>query len=761
MTFRLQFRSAACCAIPLLAAFLGGSTELWSEGIILLLLAALIALHPPRALGFRYFLWAMLFLVILASTAILPAGWFGIPGWRHEMVRYGIPLTGMLSPQPRASAHSMVLLLAGIAWIYWLCSQSWLPEEKRRLIELFVTGAAILATVALVAFYCGKPVPFWHSERGFGPFPNRNQTGDFFAISGILAIACTYENFRGGKMGGIWFPIACALICAALVSSYSRAAVVLFFAGSIIWIVSLGLISRSPKAPAVCASLLVVATAAFLLFGGTTLERLQGAEGVTLGFRRMIYKDAFSLIHASPWTGIGLGNFEGVFALFRKESAMPSRILHPESDWLWLWAEMGWTAIAAVIVASCILLKKVFPLDRGTNRRLRLAAGVAALVFAVHGIVDVPGHRLGSALPGLFMLGMALNNPRVVPENRRVAAGFRVGAVAMAVAGTLWLVTGFTGLEATKKLSHEMIARQSYPLAIEQTTGAIARMPLDWQLYYIRGMAEAYSGNWPRAYDDFRRVNLLESTSHIVTFEEGRIWMSSQPSYAIPAWRETLRRCPSQEAAQYYEYMLGYTGENSVLLGMLRSLAGGRKDLGLVWLSAANGEELKTGIRSILQSDPDLHSLTDGQKTTFFRLWAKSGDPELMQRLSQNTYWQHLAWRQIAADRASRKDLRGACEVAFQSMPQPALPKATVSGDNQELHRRLLRRPDDFLAGYTLYTMLKVQGNFVAAMDVLQGLAKSPDCPRYIYFLEADLAFRMQDFPDAWKALQKYEPGGG
>jgi len=77
----------------------------------------------------------------------------------------------------------------------------------------------------------------------------------------------------------------------ALVLSYSRAAVLLFFAGALAWVIALGFISRSPKGPAACASLLVVAASAFLIFGGATLHRLQSSDAVTLGFRKAIYTE--------------------------------------------------------------------------------------------------------------------------------------------------------------------------------------------------------------------------------------------------------------------------------------------------------------------------------------------------------------------------------------------------------------------------------------------------------------------------------------
>ena len=766
---RERCRPALCCAIALLAPFLGGATERWSQGIVLLCLAALVFAWPPAARGRVAFAGAALLLIALAVPAFLPASWFGAASWRGQFSGANMQLGPLLSPQPWISAECAALLLAGLLWIYWLSEQEWAPGERRWMAGVFVAGAAGIAVVALAAFHLKKPVPFWHSERGFGPFPNRNQTGDFFAISCILAMACAGEGFRKRNMAALWFALAAVVIGAALVESYSRAAVALFFAGAIAWVVSLGFISRSIKWLALSASLLMALAAAFLLVGGATLQRFEQG-GVSWGFRQLIAHDAFSLIRASPWCGIGLGNFEGVFALFRNESALSrSRILHPESDWLWLWSEMGWPAVAAVLGGGAMLFWRVGPLRRGTDRRLRLAAAAAALVFAIHGLVDVPGHRLGSALPGLFMLGLAINDAGPAGEKRHVSSAFRVVAAALGIVGAVWLfdaargggLPGRTGVAENTARAQSFVEREDYPGAEAAVTRALAWTPLDWQLYFIRGMALADEGNWPRALDDFRRANLLEPTSPKSTFEEGKIWLNNEPSLAIPAWRETLRRCPPEEAPELYLQMLAYTSAMPDLHRMLHTLAAGRPALEIVYLDHALPGEARDCINTVLQSDPSLRLFDDGEKTAFFRIWAANGGTEeLLRRLPDNASWQPFAWRQAAAAFAGRGDFKSACEWAFRYLPRPALPEK-LPGDMAALRRRLVSRPDDYAAAYALQAALAGQRDEAGALDVLRSVTGRAGCPAYFRYLEADMAFRLGDSPGAWNALQKYPPLGG
>jgi O-antigen ligase/tetratricopeptide (TPR) repeat protein len=762
-----QIRPVWCCSIALLAPFLGGSTERWAQGVVLLLIGGLVVFHPPRSCGFRGFFLSVVALPVLGAFSFLPAAWFGIPAWRWKLLGAGIALPPTLSPQPWISTECLVLLAAGILWIYWLARQSWNRDEREMMAGVFTGGASLLAAVALITFYCKTPVVFWHSERGFGPFPNRNQTGSFFAISGILALACTYENFRAQKIRALFFGIASSVIVTALITSYSRAAVILFFAGAGVWIASLAAVARSAKPAAFGGSVLILTAAGFLIFGGHTLERFQGAEGVSFGFRRLIYHDALALIRSSPWSGTGLGNFAGVFSMFRNASAMPSRILHPESDWLWLAAECGWAAVALVVFAIVMLAKRIFPLTRGTHRRIRLAAASAALVFALHGLVDVAGHRLGSVVPGLFVLGLALNNPVAVRPQKFAAPAFILTALATGVAECVWLcavfqgwiLPGAVGVSALKKQAQIFLTAKDFPDATAAATQAIAWAPLDWELYFSRGTAEAASGNTAQALEDFQRVNLLESTSPTVTFEEGKIWLGLQPSFAAIPWRETLRRCVPGGEPEYYAQMLGFVNGVPELRRIMHALAQGNFDLELIWLRDATTVEFGEVSTAILKNDPALRALNDLQKTAFFRLWSQRGNAEeLMQLLTTNPQWQPFAWRRIAEHLATRGDAKGACETAFKYLTTPALPKLSRTEDIDGLKHRLLLNPGDYRTGYALFTGLTEQKKSDEAMGVLRGMTSRPDCPRYFYFLEAKLAFQTQQYAAAWNALKKFDP---
>src|SRR5436853_5606148 len=79
--------------LPVLACFLGGATQKWGEGIVLVLLGIYLLARPPRfSLGLAINLVLAAFL-IWSLIAFLPASWFFQPDWRASFVDvFKIPL---------------------------------------------------------------------------------------------------------------------------------------------------------------------------------------------------------------------------------------------------------------------------------------------------------------------------------------------------------------------------------------------------------------------------------------------------------------------------------------------------------------------------------------------------------------------------------------------------------------------------------------------------------------------------------------------
>src|SRR4029077_16837183 len=137
------------------------------------------------------------------------------------------------------------------------------------------------------------------------------------------------------------------------------------------------------------------------------------------------------------------------------------RALHPDSDWLWLWTEAGWPAIVLALLGIVLLVSRVFPLREGTNQRYRVAALIAAVLFAIRGIVDVSGHQVGTAFAAIFLLGLALHRPLSLKANRWMPMLFRIVGIGLLAAGLSLVVAargqklfpGSLGASGAKRLS--------------------------------------------------------------------------------------------------------------------------------------------------------------------------------------------------------------------------------------------------------------------------------------------------------------------
>ena len=163
--------------LPVLACFLGGGTQKWGEGIVVALLGLYLFANPPRfSIGLTINL-VLLALLISAAIAFLPASWFFQPAWRASYVNdFGISLPTTLSPQPWITLTCLFSFVAGLSWLYVVCAQQLELREARLQLRLFTAGIVILAAICILFWLRHAAPPFWHNERNFGPFPNRNRS---------------------------------------------------------------------------------------------------------------------------------------------------------------------------------------------------------------------------------------------------------------------------------------------------------------------------------------------------------------------------------------------------------------------------------------------------------------------------------------------------------------------------------------------------------------------------------------------------------
>jgi O-antigen ligase/tetratricopeptide (TPR) repeat protein len=762
--------NAAITLLPVLACFLGGGTQKWAEGIVVVLLGVFLMVWPPRFSMGRAINCIFIALIVLSAVAFLPERWFFLPEWRTALtndLKIMLPVT--VSPQPWVTATCFISLVAGISWLYLVSTQELDLRETRAELRLFVTGIIALAGVS-VAFYMAHAAPsFWINQRGFGPFPNRNQTADLFGITAIVLLACGQDDLRHGRKRWAFWLSGLGILTAALVLNLSRAGLVILVGGSALWIAIIALRQRSAGRIALGGSFLLLLFTAILLVGGETLERfhLRGLEGpgISSDFRWLIFKDTFRLIGASPWCGIGLGNFEYIFAPFRVASWADTRSIHPESDWLWIWSELGWPAVLGILIGAGLFIHRVFPLREGTNQRFRLAALIAAALFGLHGLADVSGHRVGTAFSGLFLLGLALHRPFRFQPSRSIAVIFRIIGIVLVVSGVMWvigsraqlLIPGSVGVRNAKQLAAAANREYDFVATAALATRGLEWAPLDWQLYFMRALAEVAQKEPARALDDFRRARFLEPNGFEVPLAEGNAWLTSQPVFATNAFREALRRGGARRAEIYANILKNAYQQNSQVSRMMEQIGLARHDLVLPYLNRVSGEIFQRGVEEVLKNDPELSTFTEPEKFALFTLWSERGDAEQLSiSVDRHPNWRPYAWLGLAKYHASRNDFRTAYELTQHYGEAVALPTAASGSSLEDLQKLYSSTPDNYAVGYALFRAQMQRGRVDDALATVRHFTQRATAPAYFHFLEAQCWAAKEDWQRAWSAWQAF-----
>jgi len=767
-------RSFFVALLPVLAVFLGGATSKWAEGIVVALLGLFLIFQPPRrSLGWKINTIFVAF-ALCGLVSFLPQAWFFTPDWRIALQNdVGIKLPTTVTPQPWVTLGCFASLVAALSWLYRVSAQELELRVARFQLRLFAAGIVAIAALSILVYLTHQSIPFWKNERNFGPFLNRNQTADLFGFTSVLILASGQDDIRHGRKRWVFWIIALAIVIAAICLNFSRAGILILVASSAIWIATVALRLGAPARAgaawriSLAVSFLLILVSALLLSGGPMLERFHLQKFAGSDFRWLIFQDAWQLIRSSPWVGLGLGNFESVFAIFRNASGGTTRSFHPQSDWFWVWSEMGWLAIPLIILGALLLIQRVAPLEVGTNQRFRLAALIGAVMFALHGLIDVSGHRVGTAYSALFLLGLSLHRPTKLLCSKITEWTFRILGLALLVTGLSWpvasrsmaMLPGAVGANNAKQLAIVASRGHNFAEAINLTTRALNWAPLDWELYYLRGAAEvAQREPEQKALDDFRRARFLEPNSALVPLQEGFVWLRSRPDLAETAWREALRRAGTQRKDVFRNIMFTADLRDPTARPIIRRLAFSEHDLALAYFEELNALEFRPAFSKFFDADPDLTAMTPDQKREFFQLWDSRGDINaLVAVVNKHPEWLQYTWRAVAKHRASSGDFRGACELMEKYDSKTVLPPEENGQSLERLRDRVYRGTNDFSAAYTLYRQQVSHGSIDEALATIRHFTFNRNPPVYFYLLEAQGWAAKNNWEKSWNAWNKFE----
>ena len=750
---------------------LGGGTNIWSQALSLVATGIFLILCPPRQSPGKYINIAASGLIATALLGFLPLPVFLRPPWWIEATQnFGLNLPLTLSSQPLLSLEAMILMLAAIAWFYTLSGMELFHERRKSLLWFFALGVLILAIGIVIGTHKSMNYPFGKEAHSFSYFPSRNQTSILLAMGGVIAFTLSMIAMSSRRYLHVLFGLFTTIVILfALIYSLSKAGILLFFIGCIIWLFS----TQQPRSMLRYARFalpaIIVLGSVFIFYGGWTLDRViqlfdQGMFHEN-GFRWRIFQDTARLIADQPVLGVGLSNFNAVFPQYREKSATFHAIIHPESDWLWLWAELGLLGVVFLLLACAALFAGIFPCREGKQSHYRAVAATAFLIFIVHTLIDVSGHRMGTVFAAIYLCVLARRRPSAVDHFFPPRYFWRWSGVILLFMGIIWgLAWGISkswNSTVAQKINEEKIERalvQGDKILFEKAVkDSLIWSPLKMRAYFdrARGLIH-FRENAQAARMDFRRARFLEPITADVAYYEGLAWMPLNPTYTLSAWREALAR-KTEFPDDIYRLMLRHSKPFKSLRDQVRALSAVDPALRFLMFTSLQRNEFIEEFRREVETHPLLKNYSPQQKKALIKKWIDSGDAMgVVEHLEKYPNLTDELWSSKAQADAAGGDYKSACTIVFQHLSNPDLPHLGKNIPVFQLERLYIANQHDPVYGAALLKHQISLRDWDGALRTIGKLEKLPVVPSYIYYWKAKIYFDRKKFAESWSNLVIY-----
>ncbi|MGJ3242518.1 MAG: O-antigen ligase family protein [Opitutales bacterium] len=757
--------------VVLVVVLLGGGAGLAAQGFWLLAVGAFLVAFPPLSQTGRLLSRALAALLVVGLAGFLPRFGAAPEWWQGLTTDLGVDLPPTLTPQPWVTGEAWVLLLSGVAWTFLMLNLSREHREQRSVLFLVMAGIGLLALGVVVGSLIGMRYLLAPDAVGFSYFPNPNQTGALMGVGCVLAFIHTLESIKKTDRRFFVGLVTLLLTGTACILAHSRGAVLFTLFGIGLW-VALRVICR-PAAGAyrVGASLLVGAGMLFLVFGGDTRDRtfraltLDAEREMPFDYRVQVYEDTLSMVADQPLQGVGLGNFEALFPRYQEVSPAGAAILHPESDWLWVAAELGMPGLLALGAALIGFFLCSGSLKRGPLASHRIAVVSALSVLILHSLVDVGGHHLSIIGLGLLLGSLLMSNrvpARPIPVPYPV---WRWGGLVLAGIGALWLAGAVFQLPTHTRVIAENSRAALQRHADRDDPGAVARAadlwtrlePVSWRPWFAWGRAHLRAGGEPPVAERaFRISRFLQPEVARLPFLEGVAWIGHDSGRVVNAWRHALA---------------GVEANRPELLGRMAHLGLRRPELreGLIGLSGLD-PQLRAQVYPKLDdpaffaaftddlSDPALlEAMPAGQLLRFSRRFVELGGGDQLRRSldrESDGLKDSLSLRAVAL--AGLGDYKAAMDLVRSSVDRPPLPEPVIGKSLLKAQREFKNDPEDVMRGVLLFRLQVERSLWSEALETSQRLMRLPDCPAYIPWWRGEILYAREDYAAAWAATARY-----
>ncbi|MGE9295091.1 MAG: O-antigen ligase family protein [Puniceicoccales bacterium] len=757
----------------------GGGKFVWSHGLFLVLVGFALVIRPPERTLHRRLDWTVIILAVIGLMSFFPIDWFGFlpsflsarPSWWNSVSKAGIDLPATNTPQPLRTLEALSLLAAGISFLYLLINTRLRTDDRWRLLLTFTLVGGVLAGLVFWGTYNGYQYPLTERAMSYSFFDNRNQTSILLVMIGMVALSITFFASSVKWYWGLIAGMAYIAAGAAVSVSLSKGGLLLFLVGSGFWIITRFVTERDKGAVRFIVPLIALSFAMMLITGQQTLSRfsdwMESDSTLVDDFRTSIYQDAIGMVAVQPAAGVGLGNFADTFTHYRNHSVSSNSIIHPESDWLWIAAEMGVPGLSIMATLVFLLFWLIIPFGGDRSAVIRGGALMAVVLLLIQSFFDVSGHRLGIILFGIWLYRLAIPKIKLDHHCKFPRWLWRLGGVAMLAIGGLWILA-----DSTDTMLHSAVAKRELPKRVKAAMDsgksdsvsqsikrALLFSPLDWQSYIHRAQADLYLTNdTSAARENFARARALEPVLVEPALYEGEVWLPRSTHYAYDAWNDAIRR-ETGTKREVYAKIIHAALKNERFARDLDRLSQSNSEFRTSYLGSLQGRAFLRALSEDLRRTPNLEFFSPSEREAIILMWLQRGDAgELLKFLQAHPSAVPNAWYFEANAYGRLGNYPKAIEIASEYAPAAQIPALEALSTRPIKEQRALYAsdPTDIVRGGMLLNQQISSNDSAGARWTLDRLLALKQPPLYAYYWSGEL-YRLDGNPEAaWKDWNIY-----
>ncbi len=438
---------ASTALVLFMALVAGGATRAgsWSDAFVQIASLALIvtlALVPRGTAqpGERFALVvvaAVIALPLLQLVPLPPEVWMKLPGRDRVATAFtasGEPLPWLpVSLDPGATERSLLSLLPAVGVFFATIA---LGHAARRTLTLLVLAIGVVAVTLGLAQIAEGPssglrfYPITNPSSSVGFFANVNHHAAFlYTLIPLVAgwvVALIFDRHEVRIVGIALGLVAYAAFLLGLGMALSRAGVLLAIGAAVASLAVAGRNERHFGGRAILFIGLAIMAGIALIAQFALFDIVDALDENPLGdLRVMIAKNTLAAAEAFQPVGSGIGTFADVYKMFEPTADLRSAYVnHAHDDWIELWLEGGWLAVAIGGLFLCWLITATIRTWRGQeagphtiDRALAQGASIGIVLLLVHSALDYPLRT--TAMSTLFAFLCAL----LIPARRMPVVG--------------------------------------------------------------------------------------------------------------------------------------------------------------------------------------------------------------------------------------------------------------------------------------------------------------------------------------------------